>query len=249
MSVEHGRIRCRLMWRGCLCAPQWPARPRWRFRLRDFRRRRGQAHRVRSNNQAEAGYPFSSKGRAPYQAAARQVRPFVDATRPTLGAARRVGRRVPPGIDIPVSATDVGSSRLGRTPQLSRYRRFALSPTAYVGFGNEKPSSHCGEAGAKRSAGLESVPIEEGLGLWGHLGRSGRSGKLVWDHRSCHRRFARRVTTAGTILPCPGHALIPRVPLAGRKERVFCCVKRERLTVSGGARVGRGGFATANPYI
>src|SRR6476619_1245650 len=49
------------------------------------------------------------------------------------------------------------------------------------------------------------------------------SREVTWDHRSCHRRFSRRVTTAELILPCPDMPSTQRCRLGSRIERVFWC--------------------------
>jgi hypothetical protein len=71
---------------------------------------------------------------------------------------------------------------------------------------------------------------------------------VLWDHRTWRRRFSQRVTTPGTILRCPGHALIPRVPL-GKHGRTGVLI-RQGLAIHGERQPtrGPGGFATANPY-
>src|SRR6478672_10107640 len=50
-----------------------------------------------------------------------------------------------------------------------------------------------------------------------------KSREVTWDHRSCHRRFSRRVTTAELILPCPDMPSTQRCRLGSRIERVFWC--------------------------
>ena len=49
------------------------------------------------------------------------------------------------------------------------------------------------------------------------------SREVTWDHRSCHRRFFRRVTTAELILPCPDMPSTQRCRLLGMVERAFWC--------------------------
>jgi hypothetical protein len=101
-----------------------------------------------------------------------------------------------------------------------------------------------------RSSGLEAVSRRRG-GVVGHShqrssSRSGRSGKLVWDHRTWRRRFSRRVTTAGQVLRCPGHGPMPRVPL-GREDRTGVLFLSR--TCPKGLREGTGPSPTGNePY-
>jgi hypothetical protein len=82
---------------------------------------------------------------------------------------------------------------------------------------------------SKRSSGLGSVSKRRGafIGLperGRHLGQVRIRGAL-WRYRTWRRRFSRRVTTAGTVGPCPGPSPFQGCRLVERREHTFVSVK------------------------
>jgi hypothetical protein len=65
--------------------------------------------------------------------------------------------------------------------------------------------------------------------LWavpkGGIGAVRKIREVRWGHRTCLRRFSRRVTTAETVVPCPGPSPFQGCRLGMRIEQTFVSVK------------------------
>ena len=103
-------------------------------------------------------------------------------------------------------------------------------PRGYVGLGNRttgskdphpRVSTDCLSASGLGSVLREMERADCHLPLQHSQQSSAHQGSHPGITGHWLRRFSRRVTTAGTVVHCPGHAPIPRVPLPARIVRVF----------------------------
>jgi hypothetical protein len=109
----------------------------------------------------------------------------------------------------------------GRTGELS-FDGFKIEGSGWLCSGNDNGRTALRPSNEIElfltASGPESVLRDVWALLWHSVSKS---REVTWDHRSCHRRFSRRVTTAELILRCPDMPSTQRCRLGTGYEHTF----------------------------
>jgi hypothetical protein len=109
----------------------------------------------------------------------------------------------------------------GRTGELS-FDGFKIEGSGWLCSGNDNGRTALRPSNEIElfltASGPESVLRDVWALLWHSVSKS---REVTWDHRSCHRRFSRRVTTAELIVRCPDMPSTQRCRLGGIIDQMF----------------------------